>query len=233
MQPCLLCSQFAQRAVAKEKKNDIQLGLTGEKERIEFQSAIAVREHAGIMMNGGLFFPEENDNGSGGEGQFFETGAGYYLFFLNYFVFETYGVLGYGHFENHFPNTVSEYPSTTGKLSGNLIRYSIQPNIGITHKYFDVAASLRFSGLHYYNVRGSLVFDEVDQKQYLEHERNHFLIEPAFTMRAGYDFIKFQVQYGVSWNLTTRDFRQDDSYVIFGIVYKFNPSCGKSNSEKQ
>jgi hypothetical protein len=203
------------------------LGLTGEKERIEFQSAFAVRDHAGVMLNGGLFFPEENDNGSGGEGQFFETGAGYFLPFKKYFVFESYGLLGYGHFENHFPYTATD--STNGILDGKLFKYSIQPNIGFTHKYFDVAASVRLSGLNYFQVKGTLIFEGVDQQQYLEQERNHFLIEPAITIRAGYDFIKVQVQYGVSWNLTTKDFRQEDDYVTFGIIYKFNPSLPDRN----
>jgi hypothetical protein len=57
--------------------------------------------------------------------------------------------------------------------------------------------------------------------QYLKDAGTQYLFEPALTVRVGYDVVKVQAQFGHSYNLTNRNFRQDRDIASLGIVYTF------------
>jgi len=187
--------------------------------RAELQGAYAVTSNVGLMLNAASFHPEDDEEGDGGKGQLFEAGLGYYRGLSKRTVFEAYGLLGVGDVENHFPSTLADNPSTTGKIESKLFRYGIQSALGFRSKYFDVSASARISGLNYFNISGSLVFSGEDQVEYLQRENIHLLVEPAVTLRTGYDFLKLQVQLGNTFNLSNSDFRQDEGHFTIGIGY--------------
>jgi hypothetical protein len=116
---------------------------------------------------------------------------------------------------------VEQYPGTSGKMSGNIVRYGIQPNVGFTAKYFTVALSSRFVLLDYYDIGGNLTFEDVDQVAYLRDNRSNFLMEPALTIRGGLERIKLQFQIGTSINVTNNNFRQDEEYATLGLSFNF------------
>ena len=103
----------------------------------ELQAAFAATDHFSVLLNAGVFIPTEDEEGDGGRGQFFEGGAGFYTPIGSQWVFSTHGLVGFGGFKNDFPSTLTANPSTTGKLSGNLLRLGLQPAIGFTAKYFE------------------------------------------------------------------------------------------------
>src|SRR5680860_628220 len=141
---------------------ETNLTLAGNGNQVEFQGAYGISNGFAVMANGGLFIPSDLENGNGGSAKFIEIGGGYFRPVSDHFVFETYGMLGFGSFENHFPATIGK-----GDLSANIFRVGIQPNFGYKSKYFSAALSSRFVNLSYNNVEGDLVFEDVNQVDYL------------------------------------------------------------------
>ncbi|MDD2983249.1 MAG: hypothetical protein PHQ74_07670 [Crocinitomicaceae bacterium] len=205
------------------EKGEIDLTLAGSGEKVEFQGAYAVTEHLGLKANGGLFIPANLDNGNGGSGKFIELGAGYFTKInqSENWIFETYGIVGIGSMENHLPSTLTDYPTSTGKIAANLLRIGIQPNIGYKTDYFTIALSSRFVHLSYDKINGDLYFDNKQQTDYLRDHASNILIEPALTIKGGFERIKLQLQYGYSFNVTDINFRQEQPFVSLGLNFKF------------
>jgi hypothetical protein len=199
------------------QKGETNLTASGANGQYELHAAHAVSNSISIMANGGLFKPEEMDNGDRGSGNFVELGAGYYKPFENKLVLETFGVLGFGSMENRFPSTVAANPGTKGDISANMFRYGVQANFGYKTKYFEAAVSARFFNLLYNNIKGDLIYNGENQVVYLKDNKSNFLFEPALTLRGGLEKVKLQLQVGGSLNLTNDDFFQENSFITFGI----------------
>jgi len=203
------------------EKGETNLTLSGNGNQVEFQGAYGVTDAFAIQVNGGLFIPSDLDNGDGGSGKFIEFGGGYYTPVANYFVFETYGLIGFGGVENHFPSTSGANPSSQGDVSANIFRFGIQPGFGYKSKYFSAAVSTRLVNLMYNNIEGDLIFDGENQIDYLENNKSNFLLEPALTLRGGMEKLKLQLQIGYSLNLSNTDFRQDKTMLTLGLNFNF------------
>ena len=198
------------------EKGETNLTLSGNPNQVEFQGAYGVTDAFAIQVNGGLFIPSDLDNGDGGSGKFFEVGGGYYRPVADNFVFETYGLIGFGNVENHFPSR-----SEGRDISANILRFGIQPNFGYKSKYFSAAVSTRLVNLMYNSIDGDLIFDGENQMAYLESNKSNFLFEPALTLRGGFEKLKLQLQFGYSLNLSNSDFRQDKSAMTVGLNFNF------------
>lgn len=203
------------------EKSETNLSFSGNGNQVEFQGAYGITNGFAVQANGGLYIPANLDNGNGGSGKFFELGGGYFKPVSEYFVFEAYGILGVGNMENHMPSTTADYPLTKGDISANIFRVGIQPNFGFKSKYFSAAVSSRIVNLKYSNIKGDLIFENKDQVSYLTSNSSNFLLEPAITLRGGFERIKLQLQYGYSLNLSDASFRQDNSYLTLGLNFNF------------
>jgi hypothetical protein len=203
------------------EKGEVNLTLSGNTNQAEFQGAYAAGEHFALQANGGLFIPKDLENGDGGSGKFIEVGAGYYTPVSETLVFEIYGLAGSGSVENDLRSRSTTNPTTTGVISASVFRYGIQPNFGFKSKYFSAAISTRLVSLNYSNIEGDLVFDGMNQKAYLNDNRSNFLFEPAVTLKAGVEKLKFQLQIGRSFNWSNEDFRQDKGYATLGLNFRF------------
>jgi hypothetical protein len=201
------------------ERGEVGITLAGSSNQVEFQGAYGLTNSIAIQANGGWFIPGDLDNGNGGSGSFGEGGVGFYRPLGESFVFETYGLFGFGKVENHMPSTTEQYPETTGKITARVARYGIQPNFGWRTKYVTIAISSRFVILDYSNINGSLIFENEDQVDYLRNNRTSLLFEPALTVRGGLEKVKFQVQIGPSINVTNSSFRQDDGYATLGLAF--------------
>jgi hypothetical protein len=204
------------------EKGETNLTLSGNGNQVEFQGAYGIANNISITANGGLFIPSDLDNGNGGSGNFVEVGAGYFTPLNENWIFETYGIVGFGSFENHLPSTLNENPQTNGDISANIMRIGVQPNFGYKSKYFSAGVSSRIVNLSYSNIEGDLNFEGANQQDYLQDNSSNFLIEPAITIRGGTEKFKLQLQYGYSINLSESNFRQDNSSLTVGLNFNFN-----------
>jgi hypothetical protein len=198
-------------------------------ESMALKAAYAISPHWALMAGGSFHFNGETDNHSAsGGGGYIEGGAGYFKRIGEKFVFDTYGLVGFGGMNNRFPQSVANYPNTNGRIEAKLLSLAVQPAIGFKSRYFEAALSTRTSLINYRNIQGNLVAQNADQQspssqqEYLAAHRNNFLLEPALTLRGGLEFLKLELQTGVSLNLSHPDFPQDASWVSLGLVY--NPS---------
>lgn len=211
-------------------KGQVSLSVVGNTNQTEFQGAYGITDKLAIQLNGG-FVPQKLDNGNSGSGKFVEGGLGYYHNFSDSWLFDTYALVGAGDVENSFPSTVSDYPGTSGKISANIFRCGLQPGLSFHKKYLTITGSARFSSLNYFGINGSLFFDEVNQQRYLESNNSSFLVEPALTLRTGFEKFKLQLQVLRSFNLTTPNFRQDYTLVSIGLHFNFGGSNRFSDPE--
>src|SRR5690625_6342401 len=95
------------------------------------------------MLGVGLFIPKNEENGDGGSVKFIEAGPGFFLPVSSNFVFETYGLIGIGSFENHLPGYTEE-TNTKGDISARLNRFGIQPNFEYKSEYISINISSHF-----------------------------------------------------------------------------------------
>ena len=203
------------------EKGQTSLTVAGNGDQADFQVAYGVAESIGIMADGVVVFPQNEDNGNGGSGHLINFGAGYFKPINENVLFDTYAIFGFGKMENHFPGTVTEFPNTTGDISANIIRYGIQPSISYHMPYFSVTGSARFVNLSYSNIGGSLNFNNENQVEFLGRNNSNFLIEPAITLRAGFEKAKLQVQYLHSFNVSDADFPQAKDLITVGLNFSF------------
>ena len=195
--------------------------VAGNGNQVEFQGAYGITDGLAVQVNGGWFIPKDEDNGDGGSGRLIEGGLGYFKNISENWLFDTYALAGVGRMENHFPSLLPANPATTGKISANIARYSLQPSLSFHRKYFSVTGSARLSSLNYSNIEGSLFFENLDQVAYLRDTKSSVLIEPALTLRGGIEKIKLQIQLMRSFNLTHSDFRQDKQLLSVGLNFNF------------
>lgn len=203
------------------EQGEVNLNVSTNGNQFEFQGAVGVANNFSMQLNAGIFVPSDLDNGNGGSGKLGELGLGYFTSFDEKWVLEVYGLGAIGTVENHMPSTLEDYPLTSGKISSNLLRVGIQPSFGFKSKFFTVALSSRLVNLSYDKIRGDLIFNDKMQTDYLRRYSSHVLLEPALTIRGGFERIKLQVQYGYSFNLTKSDFRQDHTLLTMGVNFNF------------
>lgn len=201
---------------------ETNLTVAGNADQVEFQGAYAFSDNFALQANGGLFIPQDDKNGNGGSGRFLEMGGGYLHPVDNNWVFEVYGLAGYGSVENHFrAGSPGPMAPTTGDISASLFRWGVQPNFGYKSPYFIAAISTRLIHLNYHNIEGNLVSENVDQVAFLSEHNTYFLAEPALTLRGGFEKVKLQLQLGVSYNITDSKFSQETNLMTIGLNFAF------------
>ena len=200
--------------VMKEKgQTNLSLGLNSSEsvDGFEFQGAYGLTDKIALQLN--TDWVNSSDGESNGAGHIIELGAGYYKNFSKSFVFETYGLMGFGgmKYEDNY--------NTPQEIKANFIRIGVQPSISFTSKYFIASFSGRLANLHYNNISGNLI-EGVD---YLNANSSSWLAEPALTLQAGFENVKLQLQFQYSYNLTNPDFIQDYNLVSIGLKVNLNP----------
>lgn len=199
--------------VIKEKgQTNLSFGInTSEStDGFEFQGAYGLTNKIALQLN--FDRVKSTDDISNGSGNFMEFGTGYYKNLSKHFVFETYGLLGFGHlkYEEDY-NSIEE-------IKANFFRVGLQPSISFSSKYFIASLSGRIANLNYNSVSGN--YYDVD---YLKTNNSHWLIEPALTVQAGSENVKLQLQFQLSENLTDPYFSQDYSLLSLGLKVNINP----------
>ncbi len=189
----------------RQKGEGVVAGHIGDHGSLNVQGAYSPKENWAVTVD--AFRAEENSSVTG-RGHLISGGAGYYRAVHPHLMWDTYGILGFGSVQNSYAER---------SVSSGFTRYGIQPSFGFRSKYFDASLATRFLGLRYFHTGGS---DSVEV-QYLKDAGTQFLFEPALTIRGGYDFLKAQFQIGRSFNVTNRNFKQEDDIRSLGVVFIF------------
>jgi len=201
-----------------QQKEEFHLDLSGsvgnEFSAFEVQTGFSLGNNFAIIGNG--FFHDadrEMFNDEYCRGHIIEGGAGAFVPMKDNMVFESYIGVGFGKIENGFDD------DATTKLDFN--RYFFQPSLGYTSDFLDFAVSLRLSGLRYNDIHftGELNSDDQDQIMYINRNPFSILVEPALTLRAGWEHVKFQLQLGYSVNATNPDLLQEDLNASIGMYF--------------
>ena len=241
------CSRYyyqpnAVNAPMMKEKGDLKIGISGTTSSgdlngtntsssiLNLQTAYSPIQYLGLMVNYSNYnysFGEEDPSKGDVDANagLFEGGVGGYYPIINResgfgLIADTY--VGYG----------------GGKLSSdvnmNFNRLFIQPGINVTFPYFDIGLATRISGIKYSNFDAHGMSPEYISQQGLTEitQKRHYFFEPALTLRAGYKFIKAELQVVGSTPMNELDWESNGTVVTFGIHFslmdaiKFGKSKG-------
>jgi len=182
----------------------------------DYQAAYAVTDKIGVMLNGQYHtrntntydFMTESRSINNCKSTLIEGGVGYIGKLSENALFEVYG--GYGGGKNSTFDNYLDF--NTGALirkesfSATTNRFFLQPSIGFSNEYFDIAFSSRLMVLNFSNI-DTLNYSTmmlVDQDLFNIDKEPFVFIEPAVTMRVGYKWVKIQAQmmYSFKYNST-------------------------------
>lgn len=157
---------------------------------LEIQAAHAITNHFALQLNGDWVNNNSGDDSYKGKGRMLEIGGGYFKNIAPHFVFETYGLFCFGNFE------LKKYTDQNGSdnFSAKFNRIGIQPSLSYSRKNYSFSFSSRLAHLKYKNIHGGENTPDFDPN-YLRTNNTHWLLEPALTIQAGTENLKFQLQY--------------------------------------
>ncbi len=159
-------------------KHELQVAIHAGTSGFDPQAAFAITNHIGIMANASFMDQTSDSTDSYHKHGFIEFGAGYYTNFAKRFKFETFAGAGFGIIEAAYDNE-----SWTSYSQADIKRYFIQPTLGITSKVIDFGISARISLVNLEQQTRTIT---------------GLMLEPAATLKLGWDHIKAVAQVGVS-----------------------------------
>ncbi len=132
-------------------------------------------------------------------------------------ILEGYSGIGMGRVNQYYGvNFVSNYGSM--KLLDS--RLFIQGNIGYKRKYFELALSTKCTYVYFYNIEHdipSFNTSDLERVNAVVSQPSNLMLEPFFTLRTGWTYIKFQLQIGGLFNLTPSKFFKSDAVGNIGL----------------
>ncbi len=172
----------------------------------EVQAAYAVTNHIGVFANF-MSAIQEPDNGFAKE-SYLDAAIGYYTPIGRFGVFEFYGGMGSSR-QHHGYDTYDLYGNFihTDKVRISYVKPFFQPSIGFASNVFDIAFSARVSELFFKigkadTVNGFKQYHDLDREFASRDIRYMYsFIEPAITLRAGWKYVKLQLQAQYSYSL--------------------------------
>lgn len=207
-----------------QERNDIRLNAGASYKLVnisaaDFQFAWAGTRHLAMAGTFTTVTGNASDNISEGNGYYADGAIGYFNKLNEELVFEVYG--GYGQSQQQHQYGTSRRMGSSGdrqivdfgtsRLSFR--QYYIQPAIGAGKDGVDLIFSLRCSYLDFYSVNNHLLTDTINKYTYnsplffpleeIDAQRTYYLLEPAATLRVGWQHVKLQLQWVHSLHLNT------------------------------
>lgn len=184
-------------------------------ESFDIQSSYSVTDQIGLMLNG--LYSNVKEYGDGG---YVEGALGYYkpVYKKKLFkntditgVFEIYGGLGVGKQHHNYENGYADISGT---------KVFIQPSFGITTNFLDLIFSSRICTTSFKIIENQNVDISYAEDINFLVRKGHNFIEPAVTLRAGWESIKLQIQVQPSINLNKSEehYIDDGGKCSLGIV---------------
>ncbi len=184
----------------------------------DIQAAYSISNNLAVLTNV-MFARGEGEQGNTedwGKGQCLELGFGYFNPLGKFGVFEIYGGIGGS-------NQYHEYTSG-GKADLLGRRVFIQPSLGLSFNVFDLALTSGISSINFYRINNQInpMSDDFTDLNRISMFNRSMFLEPALTIRAGWQHLKFQFQFGLSKNLTNPDLNFEDYKLSLGLSIALN-----------
>lgn len=168
----------------------------------EFQAAYAITNNLAVMANYmyGYEYTYEYFKNDCGYGHYLDAAVGYYKPLNKHFVVEVFGGLGacsqYHLYKGEYLFFNGHYYPMMYYANMFFLKNFIQPSIGFTFDYFDIALSTRLAYLSYFNIIHNLPSSNgnIIDLQKIIAKRNFLVFEPALTIRGGWKYVKLQAQ---------------------------------------
>lgn len=220
------------------------LGIGEDAVANNIQTAVSISDRYALMASFQSFGRKSNSNYNGQQSNSynatsFDIAFGFFKPHLKRTVFEVYGGLGWLSQKHNYVEDSVYYTTSNwgwfgtyttqhtvwlnrGSARLGAFNYFIQTQYGFRSKYFEAAISVRFTDLYFSVVDNKVVpfykngYEEVER--FLAF-RNSLLFEPAITLRAGGNNIKFQLQVGLS-GFIMNDFRSETQLFSFGLFFQ-------------
>ena len=211
----------AQNLALFKQKGDFKIcGIAGGGDYIstcELQSAYAITNNVAIAANFMQFAA-----GTESQGTYKDVAVAYYLKPVEKLRFEIFG--GYGIGRQH--HDYSEILSPNGSADLSYRKFYVQPALGWMGDGVDLIFSMRIAEIDFYEVennvnRKSFYYSELVD---IEQSRRPSFIQPALTLRLGWQYIKVQCQVQRSFHLGSNTYLYDRYNVGLGLQFALSKS---------
>jgi len=208
-----------------EARVTLSFGEGNESSSIDFQGAYAISDKIGILANfmtanGGT---ESGQSQNWAKGTCFEGAGGYFKPINTFGIFEVYGGLG---------TSSQHHQYSTGTADLRFTKVFVQPSFGFTAKWAEAAFSLPVSRVSFNEINDYT--HSVDETGLERLALNHtsYIVEPAFTIRGGWKYLKLQFQYVHVLNLTNQSLPFERDKVSLGLYISVARRYGKDFQPK-
>ena len=197
-----------------KEKNELSINAGASSNGADIQAAYSFTDHFAVMANGS-FFNANTAEPTGvyrKENNFGELGVGYFTHIGEDIIGEIYSGFGMGKAYNQ-----SNYWIELNSF--NRVDYNkifVQPSIGFVSNIFELAASIRWSYVDYYNFKS----DSPISYGNLPNRSANMFIEPALTARAGYKSVKVFGQVGAALPTTAVTYNYRPIMFSMGVNIK-------------
>lgn len=198
----------------------------------DYQFAYAPAKNIGLMANGYVRNSSFSDiTNYSTSRNLFEGGIGYFNNLNEGFVFETYVVGGVGNL-SYNNSDIYTTPTVDKKFTTGFTRFFIQPSIGYTNDFVDVAFSTRIVKLGFNSIKndGYTAQDLKDENILDLDKTNYYFIEPTFTVRMGYKWCKIHLQAVYSNKVNFEPLNYQKFSFNFGLHINIAPRLNKSKN---
>lgn len=192
-------------------------------EIFELQSAYSVTDKIAVMANAYYAHGGKKSENYWGQGWYVEGAAGYYKPITDLLIFEVYGGIGLNN-QSHYYNNPTPGPPTTLTYS----KIFVQPNIGVSLPYLDVAFSTKFGQVAFYDY-----YDPNHQAQIdgMSIKGATLAYEPAITLRTGWKAFKLQVQLSGTRLLNYDASFFNETHLSIGLHYTLGRKYASTTSQ--
>jgi hypothetical protein len=225
----------AQNVPMFREKNQLLLsaGLGGsESECLELQAAYSPVQNLAVMANYMASTIQYNSTGDYGNQAYIEGALGYYKPINSFAVFEIYAGWGSGSEHHRYVESTTydyngnTYYSSEGTSDLTFKKIFIQPSVGFSFDFLDIAFSSRLYRLNFDNIQNYISGNSYDSNtlKSLMMYNQHYFVEPALTFRGGWQNVKLQLQVSTTQLLQneSRAFMYESLHMSLGVCLKLN-----------
>lgn len=210
-----------------EYRANFSFGGGDETNTFDMQAAYSLTDKFAVAANFMAASGGDKSSPNWGRGNYVDAAVGYYKPITPNLIFETFAGIG-GSSQHHQYGTSQTNANVVqitdyGYSKLSFMKYFVQPSIGLTFDAFDVAVTSGFSYLTFGKVDNGIIptDDHWWEVAAVEASKNSYLFEPAITLRGGWKYVKCQMQFLTSVNLSYKDLPYERTKASFGVSFAF------------